>query len=89
MLVQTLLIGILSVFLVSSPLALGASQALAEAKLAREAGAYATAAEGLRRAQALLPWRSELLLQSAQLSLQAGDPASAIRSFTQAAPFAS
>jgi len=83
-LLQIILIGLLSVFLASSPTLQDASQALVEARLALGVEAYAHAAASLGRVVAFFPWRSDLLLETGELSLEAGNPKNAILYITQA-----
>ncbi|OGO70532.1 MAG: hypothetical protein A2Z49_00840 [Chloroflexi bacterium RBG_19FT_COMBO_56_12] len=82
---QILLIGFISAFLASSPIQIDAGRAMVEAHLALEIAAYAPAASSLGRVVEFYPWRSDLLLMAGKLSLEAGNPKSAIRYLNQAA----
>lgn len=88
-LLQILLLGLLTVLLLSSPLNLDNLQQLREARLALDEGAYNLAASTFAQALVFSPWRGDLLLHAGHSALLAGDPSSAIQYFNQYATQAS
>lgn len=82
---QIILIGLLSVFLASSPVMKSAGDIFAEARLALDSNTYSSAAASLAQIAEIYHWHNNLLLDAEKLSLTAGDAQAAISYFTQAA----